>query len=57
MHGHGFAMLFLGEAYGMERDKTRQNNIRLVLERAIRLTGNEPIGGGRLAVSAEFGWR
>jgi hypothetical protein len=46
MHGHGFAMLFLGEAYGMERDKTRQNNIRLVLERAIRLTGGSQSAAG-----------
>jgi hypothetical protein len=39
MHGHGFAMLALGEAYGMEQDTSRQNTIRGVLERAIKLTG------------------
>lgn len=39
MYGHGFAMLFLGEAYGMERDVRRQERIRVVLEKAIKLTG------------------
>lgn len=39
MHGHGFAMLFLAEAYGMDRDTTRQTRIRRVLQKAIGLTG------------------
>ena len=39
MHGHGFAMLFLAEAYGMERDERNQARIRKVLEKAIKLTG------------------
>jgi hypothetical protein len=46
MHGHGFAMLALGEAYGMEQDKSRQNTIRLVLERAIKLTGTSQSSAG-----------
>jgi hypothetical protein len=46
MHGHGFAMLALGEAYGMEQDKSRQNTIRLVLERAIKLTGTSQSAAG-----------
>ena len=46
MHGHGFAMLALGEAYGMEQDKSRQNTIRGVLERAIKLTGNSQSAAG-----------
>lgn len=46
MHGHGFAMLFLGEAYGMERDKSRQEKIRVVLERAVTLTGRSQSGAG-----------
>jgi hypothetical protein len=48
MYGHGFAMLFLGEAYGMERDVRRQKRIRVVLEKAIKLTGrsqSKPAGG------------
>jgi hypothetical protein len=39
MYSHGFGMLFLAQAYGMERDTLRQRQIRLVLERAIELTG------------------
>jgi hypothetical protein len=39
MYGHGFAMMFLAEAYGMEQDTTRQTRIRKVLERGIALTG------------------
>lgn len=47
MYGHGFAMLFLAEAYGMERDVRRQQRIRTVLEAAIKLTGRSqsPAGG------------
>ena len=47
MYGHGFGMLFLAEAYGMEQDQTRQKRIREVLENAIELTGrsqSEPGG-------------
>jgi len=39
MHGHGFAMMFLAEAYGMDRDPERRRKIRDVLKRAITLTG------------------
>ncbi len=39
MYGHGFAMLFLSEAYGMEQDATRQQRIKRVLTKAIELTG------------------
>ena len=48
MHGHGFAMLFLAEAYGMERDEAKQAKIRKVLEKAIKLTGE--------CQSARGGW-
>lgn len=49
MHGHGFAMLFLAEAYGMERDEKRQKIIRGVLERAIKLTQkSQSVQGGWL---------
>jgi hypothetical protein len=38
MYGHGFSMLFLAQAYGMEQDPELQSRIRRVLERAVRLT-------------------
>lgn len=38
MHGHGFAMLFLGELYGMEDDAERQARMRRVLQAAVGLT-------------------
>jgi len=38
MYGHGFGMLFLGQAYGMERDPVRQRELEKILERAIKLT-------------------
>jgi hypothetical protein len=46
MQGHGFAMLFLAEAYGMEQDESRQARIRDVLERAILLTGRSQSKAG-----------
>jgi len=38
MHGHGFALLFLGELYGTEADEQRQRELKAVLDRAIKLT-------------------
>ncbi len=38
MYGHGFAMLFLAEVYGMEVDLKMQRRLRRVLENAIKLT-------------------
>jgi hypothetical protein len=38
MHGHGFAMLFLAQVYGMEPNPTRQKQLRGVLRRAVDLT-------------------
>lgn len=48
MYGHGFAMLFLAQAYGMERDEMRRQRIRKVLQRAVALT--------EAAQSADGGW-
>jgi hypothetical protein len=47
MHGHGFAMLFLAEVYGMCDDTTYQERIRKILEKAIVLTvrSQSPKGG------------
>ena len=38
MHGHGFAMLFLGQLCGMEEDNEKQERIAAVLRRAVELT-------------------
>jgi squalene cyclase len=48
MYGHGFSMLFLAQAYGMEEDKDRQAKIRVVLDAAIKLTARSQ--------SREGGW-
>jgi hypothetical protein len=46
MHGHGFAMLFLAQAYGMEEDVRRQQKIHQVLQKAIKLTGQSQSAAG-----------
>lgn len=46
MHGHGFAMLFLAEVFGMEEDAQRQAQIRLALQRAIELTARSQSAAG-----------
>ncbi|MFQ5491333.1 MAG: prenyltransferase/squalene oxidase repeat-containing protein [Phycisphaerae bacterium] len=38
MYGHGFAMLFLAELYGMTEDADRQREIHSLLARAVDLT-------------------
>jgi hypothetical protein len=38
MHGHGYAMLFLGQLHGMEEDIDKQERIAAVLRRAVELT-------------------
>jgi len=48
MYGHGFAMLFLSQAYGMEEDMERQRRLRVALERGIVLTAK--------AQSRDGGW-
>jgi hypothetical protein len=40
MHGHGFAMLTLAHAYGMEANPLRQERIAQVLQKAVRLTAS-----------------
>ncbi len=47
MYGHGFSMLFLASAYGMETDDRTRTAMRNVIERAIDLTarGQSNIGG------------
>ncbi len=46
MHGHGFALLFLGELYGMEASEPRQRELKAVLVRGIRLTARAQSGAG-----------
>jgi hypothetical protein len=48
MYGHGFAMLFLAQAYGVEQNAEVQRRIRAVLRNAVRLTGE--------AQSRDGGW-
>ena len=47
MYGHGFAMLFLAELYGMTEDHQRQRRIHDTLTRAVDLTARSqsPKGG------------
>lgn len=46
MHGHGFAMLFLAQCYGMEEDPRRAAEVRLVLQRAVQLTARSQSAAG-----------
>jgi len=48
MYGHGFGMLLLAQAYGMEEDVTKQRRIKAALERGIELTAR--------AQSRDGGW-
>jgi hypothetical protein len=38
LHGHGFAVLFLAQAYGMEDDRATRRRLHDVLARAVRIT-------------------
>ena len=46
MHGHGFAMLFLAECYGMEEDPQRRAQVGLALQRAVQLTARSQSAAG-----------
>jgi squalene cyclase len=46
MHGHGFAMLFLAQCFGVEEDTQRQAQIQLVLQRAVELTARSQSAAG-----------
>jgi len=47
MYGHGFSLLFLAQAYGMETDERTRASMRKVIEKAIDLTarGQSRFGG------------
>lgn len=55
MYGHGFGMLFLAEAHGMEPDPVRQERIARVLERAVVLTGRSQSADGGWLYTPESG--
>ena len=48
MHGHGFALLFLATAYGMETKESLRNRTKEVIDKAVALTAR--------GQSAEGGW-
>jgi len=47
MYGHGFALLFLSEVYGMETDPRTRDSLKTVINNAIQLTarGQSAYGG------------
>lgn len=46
MHGHGFALLFLAQVYGMEENPARHAQLRLALQRAVELTARSQSAAG-----------
>lgn len=56
MYGHGFAMLFLSQVYGMEEDVDRQQRIHDVLARGITLTdrAQSELGGWYYTPTSNF---
>ncbi|MCA9031716.1 MAG: terpene cyclase/mutase family protein [Planctomycetaceae bacterium] len=55
-YGHGFSMLFLSEVYGEEEDADRRAQLKRVLERAVRFSGEAQTSrGGWGYVSARDG--
>ncbi len=56
LHGHGFALLFLAQAYGMEEDRAKQKRLHDVLVRAVRITErSQSRSGGWLYTPASDG--
>ncbi len=47
MYGHGFSMLFLACAYGMETDQRTRERMRAIIEKGIEMTSRaqSPLGG------------
>lgn len=46
MYGHGFALLFLAQIYGMEEDLTRQRKLHKVLKKAVELVARSQSAAG-----------
>jgi squalene cyclase len=55
MYGHGFSLLFLASAYGMETDTNRRNQMHDVIERAITMTGQAQSDRGGWTYSPNSG--
>ena len=54
MYGHGFAMLFLAQAYGMLADPDEQADLRKVLENAVQLTVRAQANSGSWSYSPNY---
>ncbi len=46
MHGHGFALLFLAQAYGEETDERRRRELEKALNKAVEFTGRAQTRAG-----------
>jgi hypothetical protein len=54
MYGHGFSMLFLAQAYGMESDPGDRARLRKVLEAAIQLTVRAQADSGSWSYTPDY---
>lgn len=55
MYGHGFAMLFLAQCYGMDLDEKTSTRVRTALDRAVALTAKSQSNLGK-ANNEAGGW-
>ncbi|MFB3892998.1 MAG: prenyltransferase/squalene oxidase repeat-containing protein [Phycisphaerae bacterium] len=55
MHGHGFALLFLAQCYGMDLDEKTEKRLKNVLDRAVSVTQRSQSDNGP-AVNHAGGW-
>jgi hypothetical protein len=55
MHGHGFALLFLAQCYGMDLDEKTEKRLKNVLDRAVAITQKSQSDNG-VAVNNAGAW-
>ncbi len=55
MYGHGFSMLFLSQAYGMEEDPQRAKQLHWILRQAVQLTAGAQSKRGGWIYTPESG--
>ncbi len=55
MYGHGFATMFLAQVYGMEEDAKRQQQLQLILTKAVQLIARSQSGPGGWYYSPDSG--
>lgn len=55
MYGHGFALLFLSQCYGMEMDEKTEKRLREVLNKAVKITQQSQSNLGK-ALNEAGGW-